>query len=59
MKSAEEIMEILAAFDLTGSLRAAAELVGLFASHGGGACRCPGCGPAGRDGPRGPAAGHR
>ena len=28
MKSAEESMEILAAYDLTGSLRAAAELAG-------------------------------
>src|ERR1700722_13883217 len=28
LKKAEEVMEILAAFDLTGSLRAAAELAG-------------------------------
>jgi molybdenum-dependent DNA-binding transcriptional regulator ModE len=28
VKSAEEVMEILAAFDLTGSLRDAAELAG-------------------------------
>jgi hypothetical protein len=35
VKSAEEIMEILEAYDVTGSLRDAAELAGVFASHGG------------------------
>ena len=33
MKSAEEIMEILEAFDLTGSLRDAGELAGCLAPH--------------------------
>jgi hypothetical protein len=41
MKSDGEIMEILAAYDLTGSLRATAELAGCSLSHGGSPCRGP------------------
>lgn len=40
MKSAEEIMEILDAYDLTGSFRDAGELA-VFASHGGPLCGGP------------------
>ena len=43
LKSAEEIMEMLEAFDLTGSLRDAAELRGARITRSGGMCG-PGCG---------------
>ena len=57
MKSAEEIMNILEAYDLTGSLRDAAELAGCshhtVARYVAGRERGPGAGrggaPAGRD----------
>ena len=39
MKSREEIMNILEAFDLTGSLRGAGELAGRVSSHRGPLCR--------------------
>jgi hypothetical protein len=41
VKSAEEVMEILAAYDLTGSLRYASRAGGVLASHGGPLCGGP------------------